>query len=228
MSEPIPQLGEVDTWIFDLDNTLYPAGTSVSAQVSCRMNDYIARALELDEDSALKLRRELFLAYGTTLRGLMTRHAIDPHHFLAYAHDLDLSELAPSPALAAALAVLPGRKIIHTNADAAHAERITRRLGIAEHFHGVIDIAAADWQPKPDLGGYRTLIERFSVDPSRAIMIEDMARNLKPAAALGMHTLWVRNANDWGGEGSNEPWVHHRTDDLALWLTQAVRPPACG
>lgn len=222
----MPALADVSTWIFDLDNTLYPASASLGGQISRRMSEFVGDLLELPLDEAERVRKQLFRDHGTTLRGLMTVHGIDPADFLAYVHDIDLSELDPAVALDRALTALPGRKLIHTNASAGHAERILARLGLAGHFDGVFDIVAAEFRPKPDRAGYAALIRRHAVEPGRAAMVEDMARNLRPAAELGMATVWVRNPIDWASEGADEAWVHHATDDLAAWLGSAV--PPCG
>ena len=214
---PLPP-HEIETWIFDLDNTLYPAGSDLFAQISTRMGEYIMRLLDLDADAARVVQKRLFTTYGTTMRGLMTEHAIDPHGFLAHVHDIDLSVIDPAPALDAALEGLSGRKLVFTNGSVRHAERVLERLGIARHFEVLFDIAAADFLPKPDPTGYRKLIVNHAVVPNRSAMVEDMARNLEPAAALGMLTLWVRSPIDWAKEGAEEPYVHYQTDDLTQWL----------
>ena len=214
---PLPP-HEIETWIFDLDNTLYPAGSDLFAQISTRMGEYIMRLLDLDADAARVVQKRLFTTYGTTMRGLMTEHAIDPHGFLAHVHDIDLSVIDPAPALDAALEGLSGRKLVFTNGSVRHAERVLERLGIARHFEVLFDIAAADFLPKPDPTGYRKLIANHAVVPNRSAMVEDMARNLEPAAALGMLTLWVRSPIDWAKEGAEEPYVHYQTDDLTRWL----------
>lgn len=214
---PLPP-HEIETWIFDLDNTLYPAGSDLFAQISTRMGEYIMRLLDLDADAARVVQKRLFATYGTTMRGLMTEHAIDPHGFLSHVHDIDLSVIDRAPALDAALEGLSGRKLVFTNGSVRHAERVLERLGIARHFEVLFDIAAADFLPKPDPTGYRKLIANHAVVPNRAAMVEDMARNLEPAAALGMLTLWVRSPIDWAKEGAEEPYVHYQTDDLTQWL----------
>ncbi|HEX2151487.1 MAG TPA: pyrimidine 5'-nucleotidase, partial [Stellaceae bacterium] len=184
-------LGEIETWIFDLDNTLYPASCRLFDQVQQRMNEYICNRFGVSPDEAAELRRTYFREHGTTLRGLMTVNRIDPHEFLAFVHEIDLSCVPPDPALAAAMARLRGRKIIHTNGSVRHAERLLEHLGLAESFSGIIDIAAAEFDPKPSLAGYNLLLRRHAVDPRRALMVEDIARNLAPAAALGMTTAWM-------------------------------------
>ncbi|MBV8889324.1 MAG: pyrimidine 5'-nucleotidase [Alphaproteobacteria bacterium] len=219
---PLPQ---VETWIFDLDNTLYPASCHLFDQVQARMNLFIATRLGLTADQAAELRRRYFREHGTTLRGLMTVDAIDPHEFLAFVHEIELAGVPPDPALVAALARLPGRKIVHTNGSVRHAERLLDHLGIGDAFTGIIDIVAAGFEPKPALDGYRELLRRHAVTPRTALMVEDMARNLVPAARLGMTTAWLRNSLDWASEGAEEEHIHHVVDDLAGFLAAAVPPP---
>ena len=215
-------LGEVETWIFDLDNTLYPASCRLFDQVQQRMTDYICRRLALSAEEAAELRRNYFREHGTTLRGLMTVNAIDPHEFLAFVHDIDLAGVSPDPALAAALRRLAGRKIIHTNGSQRHAERLLEHLGIGDCFSGIVDIVAADFDPKPGLGGYRLLLLRHAVAAPSALMVEDIARNLAPAAELGMTTAWLRNGLDWAAADSDGDYIHHVVDDLAGFLAAAA------
>jgi putative hydrolase of the HAD superfamily len=153
------------------------------------------------------------------MRGLMDLHGMDPAPFLAHVHDIDVTVLDAAPALGEALAALPGRKLVFTNASTAHAERVLRRLGIDHHFHDVFDIVAADFRPKPEPEIYRKLVDRHVIEPRRTVMVEDMARNLTPAAALGMTTVWVRTGSDWGAFGAEAAHIHHVVDDLATWLT---------
>jgi putative hydrolase of the HAD superfamily len=216
-------LGTVETWIFDLDNTLYPASCRLFDQVTQRMTEYICDRLALTPEQAAELRRTYFREHGTTLRGLMTVNRIDPHEFLDFVHDIDLSGVPPDPALAAALRDLDGRKIVHTNASVRHAERLLDHLGISASFSGVIDIVAAEFDPKPSLAGYNLLLRRHGVDACRALMVEDIARNLEPAAELGMTTAWMRNELDWASVDADRDYVHHVVDDLAGFLAAASR-----
>jgi putative hydrolase of the HAD superfamily len=186
------------------------------------MNRYIRERLSLSPEAAAALRRTYFLEHGTTLRGLMTNDRIDPHEFLAFVHDVDLACVPPDPALVAAISHLRGRKIVHTNASVRHAERLLEHLGLGDAFSGVIDIVAADFDPKPALAGYRLLLQRHAVEPERALMVEDIARNLAPAAALGMTTAWVRNPLDWAAEEAGSDYIHHIVDDLAGFLAAAA------
>ena len=213
------RLGQIDTWIFDLDNTLYPASCRLFDQVHARMTAFIADRFGLSAEAALLRQKTYFHEHGTTLRGLMTEDGIDPHDFLGYVHAVDLSCVPADPALAAALAALPGRKIVHTNGSERHARRLLDHLGIARSFCGIIDIAAAGFEPKPHLAGYHELLRRHAVAPQTALMVEDMARNLVPAAALGMTTAWVRGAVDWAVAGAEGGHIDHVVDDLAGFLT---------
>jgi len=215
-------LGEIETWIFDLDNTLYPASCRLFDQIHARMQSFIAERLNLSPEGALVVQKTYFREHGTTMRGLMTVDRVDPHEFLAYVHDIDLSCVPADPVLAAALAALPGRKIVHTNGSVRHAERLLDHLGIAPSFCGVVDIAMAGFEPKPALAGYRALMRRHEVTPNSALMVEDMAKNLVPAAALGMTTAWVRGTVDWATEGSEGNHIHHIVDDLGRFLTAAA------
>jgi putative hydrolase of the HAD superfamily len=211
-------LREAETWVFDLDNTLYPASTNLFGQIDLRMRDFIAGSLDLELEEARALQKTYFHTYGTTLRGLMEHHAVDAQAFLDYVHDIDIDALKPSPALDTALARLSGRKVIFTNASTGHARRVMRRLGVEHHFDAVFDIADAGFEPKPDPAVYAQLVERHRIDPRTSVMVEDIARNLEPAAALGMTTVWVRTKSEWGREGNDGAHVHHVVDDLVAWL----------
>jgi putative hydrolase of the HAD superfamily len=217
-----PVLRGIETWIFDLDNTLYPASCRLFDQIHANMTRFIADRLDLSPEAALALQKTYFREHGTTLRGLMTVQRIDPADFLAYVHEIDLSCVPADPVLVAALAALPGRKIVHTNGSVRHAERLLGHLGIAGSFCGIVDIAAAGYEPKPGLAGYYELLRRHQVTPAVAIMFEDMAKNLIPAAALGMTTAWVRNSVDWAADGSEGDHIHHVVEDLGGFLSAAA------
>lgn len=215
---PAP-LAAVETWVFDLDNTLYPASSSLFDQVDRRMGEFVAERFGLPFEAARAEQKRLFRAHGTTLRGLMVEQGVDPVAFMDHVHAIDLTRLDPDPRMDRALARLPGRKVVYTNGSVAHAARVTARLGIARHFDATFDIAAAGWIPKPDPAPYTAMLERFGIDPARAAMVEDIARNLAPAAALGMATVWVRSDQDWAKAGAGAgAHVHHETDDLAAFL----------
>ncbi|HYC05687.1 MAG TPA: pyrimidine 5'-nucleotidase [Azospirillaceae bacterium] len=217
----------IDAWIFDLDNTLYPASCNLFAQVDRRITEFIAEQSGLPFDEARAVQKRYFRDYGTTLRGLMTEHDIDPVPFLDYVHDIDVTPVPPSPELGRALATLPGRKIVYTNGSRRHAENILARLGVLERIDAIFGIIEAGYVPKPDPRPYAQLVAQEKLDPARAVMVEDIARNLVPAAALGMRTVWVRSEADWsrpdgGGVGTGEH-IHHIVDDLVGWLSDLAR-----
>jgi putative hydrolase of the HAD superfamily len=149
----------------------------------------------------------------------MDHHDIDPKVFLDYVHNIDVQVLQPNPVLDKALKKLPGRKIIFTNADVGHTLRVLERLGISQHFEAIFDIVASDYIPKPQPEVYQALLKRFGLSPKRTVMFEDMARNLKPAADMGMITVWVRTDTLWGQESSDGEHIHYATDDLPDWLS---------
>lgn len=211
-------LARADAWLFDLDNTLYPAACNLFAQVDVRIRDFVARFLDLPPEEAYTLQKHYFREHGTTMRGMMHDHGMDPGPFLDYVHDIDLSMVPASPRLDAALDRLPGRKIVFTNGSTGHAERVLDRLGVARHFEAVFDIVAADYTPKPDPSAYAALVRRLDLRPKATVMVEDLARNLVPAAAMGMTTVWVRCRPDDPLDEAAAPHVHHVIDDLETWL----------
>jgi len=218
---------DAEVWLFDLDNTLYPANCNLFDQIHVRMRDFIVEHLGVDPDEAMRIRRKYFLEHGTTLSGLMANHGTDPDYFLKFVHDIDVTPVQPNPALDAALSRLAGRKLIFTNADTGHAENVMRRLGVAHHFEAIFDIAAADYVPKPEPGPYRRIVESYGVRPRAAVMLDDMVRNLEPAAAMGMTTVWVRTHYNWSGDTDGMTgYVHHQTDDVATWLGGVIPPAA--
>ena len=212
------ELGDVDTWIFDLDNTLYPASSNLFARVSKRMTYFIQKEFQLDEEPARDLQSKMFRKYGTTMRGLMTEYDMDAEEFLHFVHDIDVSDMNKDLELAELLSKLPGRRLIYTNGSVPHAKRITGQLGIEHLFEDIFDIVASRFVPKPAPEPYDEMINKFKVDPKRSLMVEDMAKNLRPAADLGMITVWLRHSKDWSSEDSVGGHIHHEIDDLKLWL----------
>src|SRR5215472_781314 len=215
-------LVDIETWIFDLDNTLYPTSCRLFDQIHDRMTRFIVERFELSPEAALVRQKAYFREHGTTLRGLMVVDRIDPEDFLAYVHELDLAWVPPDPVLAAALSALRGRKIVHTNGSTRHAERLLDHLGIAAAFCGIVDIAAAGFEPKPALAGYHELLRRHGVSPETALMTEDIARNLVPAAALGMTTAWLRGDIDWAAAGAEGGHIHYVVGNLGEFLRDAA------
>jgi putative hydrolase of the HAD superfamily len=221
---PAPPLAahQVETWVFDLDNTLYPARCNLFGEVDRRMTAFVSHYLGVDPVEAKRQQKELFRQYGSTMRGMMLVHGMQPGPFLHYVHDIDLSLVPPGGALNAALGKLPGRKLVFTNGSVRHAERILDRLGITDHFDGIFDIVAAGYLPKPDPEPYRQLVARHDMDPKKSVMVEDIARNLVPARAMGMTTVWVPGHEDWSAFGVDQAFleahVHHIADDLTAFL----------
>jgi putative hydrolase of the HAD superfamily len=203
-SSPGRDFAGVDTWVFDLDNTLYPHHLNLWHQVDVRIRDFVAAFLKVAHEDAFRLQKEYYKRYGTTMRGLMAEHGLDPDEFLDYVHQIDHSPLTPNPALGAALARLPGRKLILTNGTRQHADAVTRRLAIHEHFDDVFDIVAAELEPKPLAQTYDRFLARHNVDPHMAAMFEDLARNLVVPHQLGMTTILV--VPDGSKEVVREDW----------------------
>lgn len=219
----LSSLGHVQTWIFDLDNTLYPPEVDLFALMDVRMTGYIARLLNIGLDEARILQKGWFRDHGNTLSGLMHHHGVDPCDFLEHVHDIALDRLSPDATLRAAIARLPGRRLIYTNGDADYAGRVLERLDLTGLFECVHDIHACAYVPKPRPEGYASLCDSYDVEPSRAAFFEDMARNLRPAKALGMTTIWLNNGSEWGaetgGEGSHQDFIDYETPALAPFLT---------
>ncbi len=215
----------VDHWIFDLDNTLYSHESRVWPQVNERITLFMRELFGLDGMSSSALREYYYHRYGTTLNGLMVEHQIDPDVFLDFAHDIDLTLLEPDPALGAAIAALPGRKLILTNGSVGHARNIAGKLGILQHFEDIFDIVAAGFVPKPERATYETFLAKHSVDPGRAAMFEDIEKNLIVPSALGMKTVLIipRTPDPfrevWEQSAIEAGHVHFVTDDLAGFLT---------
>lgn len=218
----LARLAHVRNWIFDLDNTLYPASANLFALIDARMGDYISRLLGCDRDEAHRIQKGYFAAHGTTLSGLMVDHGTDPHEFLDFVHDVEMDVLERNEALIAALARLPGRKLIFTNGDAPYAGRVLERLGLSESFEAIHDIHATNYRPKPDPVSYRGLCDAYGLDPAASLFAEDMARNLKPAKAIGMTTLWIDNGSDQAGHADDHDFIDFRADDLGRWLLEIL------
>jgi putative hydrolase of the HAD superfamily len=214
----LPALAHIDTWIFDLDNTLYPASCDLFSLIDKRMTAYVARITGHDLDTAYALQKQYFRAHGTTLSGMMAEHGVDPHHFLEDVHAIEMDVLREDRALVEAIARLPGRKLVFTNGDAAYAGRVLERLGLSRSFEAIHDIHACAYQPKPHPGSYASMLDTLRVDPHHALFAEDMARNLKPAKALGLTTLWVDNGSEQVDDGADQDFIDYRTHELGPWL----------
>jgi putative hydrolase of the HAD superfamily len=217
----------VSAWIFDLDNTLYPADCNLFAEIDQRMGAFIAERFDMTIEAAQRLRKTYYYQYGTTLAGLMKLHDVCPNTFLDYVHDIDLSVVAPAPELRAALTQLPGRKFIFTNGSRKHAESITARLGLDGCFAEIFDIHAADFVPKPDIATYESFVHAHGVMAGAAAMFDDLPQNLKPAHQLGMTTVLVASGTTEHPEHQAlQGWralpehIHHATGALSPFLTE--------
>jgi putative hydrolase of the HAD superfamily len=213
-----PRFAHVREWIFDLDNCLYPASSALFELIDERMGAYIQRLLDCDPDEARRVQKAHFHEHGTTLAGLMKEHGVDPHDFLADVHDIALDRVQCDERLARLLPRLPGRRFVFTNGDAPYARRVLEAIGVAEHFDDLHDIHASSYRPKPDPHGYALLCERFGIEPTHALLADDMAQNLAPAKALGMTTIWVDNGSERGNHGHDGQVVDERIADLGEWL----------
>lgn len=213
-----PELAHIDAWIFDLDNTLYPASTDLFGLIDVKMGLYVQKLLGVDPVEAKRIQKQMFREHGTTLSGLMHSHDIDPHDFLQFVHDIEMDVLAEDRRLVDAVAKLPGRKLIFTNGDADYAGRVLARLGLSQSFEAIHDIHACAYQPKPHAASYASMVEAFGVDPTTALFVEDMARNLKPAKAIGMTTVWVNNGSELGNHEADASFIDYEINDVGQWL----------
>lgn len=208
------QFQHVTTWVFDLDNTLYPPQVRLFDQIEVRMTAWVMRALGVDQARANHLRQHYWHTYGTTLAGLMREHQIDPGPYLGEVHDIDFSALTPDPDLAGAIAALPGRRIVYTNACAPYAHRVIEARGLGGLFDAVYGVEHAGFLPKPERAAFDAVFALDGLDPARAAMFEDDPRNLRAPHAMGMRTVFVAPAPLDAGH------IHHHTDDLAGFLAR--------
>jgi putative hydrolase of the HAD superfamily len=226
MTKTSRAFSHIDTWVFDLDNTLYPHHVNLWQQVDVRIGEFVSAWLKIPADEARRIQKDYYRRYGTTMRGMMTEHGVSADDYLAYVHQIDHSPLQPNPAMGAAIAKLPGRKLILTNGSTDHVDKVLERLDIGSHFDAVFDIIAAELEPKPAPQTYRKFLALHDVDPKTSAMFEDLARNLVIPHQLGMTTVLVvpdgtKNVvrEDWELEGRGAAHVDHVTDDLTRFLT---------
>jgi putative hydrolase of the HAD superfamily len=219
----------IETWVFDLDNTLYPHHVNLWQQVDERIRDYIAGFLKIPQEQAFRVQKDYYRRYGTSMRGLMTEHGMQPDDFLDFVHEIDHSPLQANETLGHAIEKLRGRKLILTNGTRRHAQAVLARLKLEHHFDDVFDIVAAELEPKPSPQTYARFLAAHSVDPARAAMFEDLARNLAVPHGLGMTTVLVVPEStrevfreDWELEGRDAAHVDHVTDDLAGFLARVA------
>ena len=209
-------------WIFDLDNCLYPASTGLFSLIDERMGAYIERLVGCSPEEAKRIQKAHFHEHGTTLAGLMKEHNVDPHDFLADVHDIPFDRVKADERLGALLPRLPGRRFVFTNGDAPYARKVLEAIGVHGHFDDLHDIHASELRPKPDPHGYAILCERFDIDPAHALLADDMVKNLAPAKALGMTTVWVDNGSEQAGRDYDPAVVDVRVNEVADWLQSII------
>ena len=213
---------KISTWIFDLDNTLYSADSGIFQQVHTLMSKFVSAHLNIDIKKATELQRKYYRQHGTTLRGLMDNHNVDPDHFLSEVHQLDYSIVGPNFKLNRELKKLKGRKIIYTNANRQHANDVLIRLELTNVFDEIFDIKTANYIPKPEASPYEQIISEFNIDPITTIMFDDIAKNLVPAKNVGFASVWI----DVGYENfsddiaKSKKYLDYETKDLSLFLDE--------
>ena len=212
------ELDKIKYWLFDLDNTLYSGQTKVFDQVDKKMSSFISKKLNINPEEAKKIQKDYFQKYSTTLTGLIKHHKIDANEFLDFVHDVNLDFLQQDKGLEKELSKIRGKKIIFTNGSKAHAANVTKKIGIDKLFDGVFDIVESNFIPKPSMEAYKILIEKYKIEPQYCILVEDIARNLKPAYELGMKTVWIKNDEPWAAEFSNENFINYKTENLTNFL----------
>jgi len=211
---------KINTWIFDLDNTLYSADSGIFQQVHKLMGEFISKNLNMEMPEAKKLQAKYYKQHGTTLRGLMDNHGIDPDYFLDEVHRLDYSIVSSNEILNQELQKLEGRKIIYTNANNKHAIDVLDRIDLANFFDEIFDIKMANYIPKPEIKPYEQMIDLFSIDPESSAMFDDIAKNLVPAKKVNFTSVWI----DAGYENFSDDieaakeFLDFQTTDLSLFL----------
>lgn len=208
------RFSHVRSWVFDLDNTLYPPSARLFDQIEVRMTAWVMQALGVDRPTADRLRHDYWRKYGTTLAGLMAEHGVDPGPYLTDVHDISFDALVPDPDLAARIRALPGRRIVYTNGCAPYAERVLAARGLAGLFDAVYGVEHAGFRPKPERQAFETIFAADRLDPARAAMFEDDPRNLAAPHAMGMRTVHI------APEPDPAPHIHHHAEDLSAFLAQ--------
>ena len=208
----IPSFSHVRTWVFDLDNTLYPPSARLFDQIEVRMTDWVMQSLKVGRPEADRLRRHYWATYGTTLAGLMREHDVDPTPYLTDVHDISFAALMPDPTLASHIRALPGRRIVYTNGSAPYAHHVIRARGLEGVFDAVYGVEHAAFHPKPDRAAFETVFALDNLNPATAAMFEDDTRNLAAPHAMGMQTVLV------APDPLPAPYIHHHTDDLTAFL----------
>ena len=218
-------INKINTWIFDLDNTLYKADSGIFQQVHELMGEFIKKHLNMDIKEAKELQKSYYKKHGTTLRGLMDNHGIDPDDFLKEVHNLDYSIVGPDDLLNEQLKKLKGKKIIYTNANMQHAISVLDRINLSGFFDEIYDIKMANYVPKPEIKPYEQIIKKYNLNPSSSAMFDDIAKNLVPAKKVGFTSIWI----DAGYENfsddinSSKKYLDFETNDLSVFLEKVNR-----
>ena len=207
---------DVQTWVFDLDHTLYPPSARLFDLIEVRMTAYVMNTLKVDHAEADRLRKHYWATHGTTLAGLMREHAVDPVPYLIEVHDIPMDSLEPDPRLAAQIRSLPGRRIVYTNGCAPYAERVLEARGLTGAFDAVYGVEDADYLPKPDHAAFDKVFRKDGLAPETAAMFEDDARNLKVPHAMGLRTVHVAETRE------PDRHIHFHTDDLSGFLARLI------
>tara|TARA_Y100000588_G_C14126996_1_gene869872 strand:- start:602 stop:1279 length:678 start_codon:yes stop_codon:yes gene_type:complete len=211
---------KINTWIFDLDNTLYSADSGIFQQVHDLMGKFVSSHLNIDIEDAKIIQKNYYKQHGTTLRGMMDNHGVDPDHFLAEVHKLDYSIVGPNHKLNEELKKLQGRKIIYTNANMQHALDVLKRIELSNFFDEIYDIKMANYIPKPEMAPYKEMIKQFDISPQNAAMFDDIAKNLVPAKNAGFTSVWI----DAGYENfsddikASKKYLDHETTNITKFL----------
>ena len=214
------KLLDIKYWIFDLDNTLYSGQTRVFSEVDKKMSAFISKKMNIDLFKAKEIQKKYFYEYGTTLSGLMKKDDIDPNEFLEFVHDIDISWLPKDLKLREELIKINEKKYIFTNGSLAHVENVTKQLGIDGLFDGVFDIVDAEFVPKPQADPYRKIIKKFDIEPTKSILIEDIAHNLEQAKNLGMKTCWLENEEAFAKKDADKPYIDYKIKNLPSFLQE--------
>ena len=210
----------INYWIFDLDNTLYSGQTEVFSEVDKKMSAFISKKMNVDLIKAKEIQKKYFYEYGTTLSGLMKQDSIDPHEFLEFVHDIDISWLPKDLKLKDELIKIKEKKFIFTNGSHAHVENVTKQLGIDGLFDGAFDIVDANFVPKPHIEPYKKIIDKFKIEPTKSILIEDIAHNLEQAKNLGMKTCWLENEEAFAKKDADKPYIDYKIKNLPSFLQE--------
>ena len=203
-------LSNIDSWVFDLDNTLYSPEEEIFSQIDKKMTEFIISKFNVNEEEAFNIQKKYFLEYGTTLSGLMKRKNIDPDEFLEFVHDIDISWLPKDLILREELIKIKEKKYIFTNGSQSHVTNITKQLGIEDLFESAFTITDAEFIPKPSLEYYKKGVNKFNLDPKKSVLFEDICHNLKEAKFLGMKTVWLENDEPFASKDKDKPYIDYK------------------